>query len=71
MVKDFMGNPVEVGDTVIFTAYNDNGVGLLNGIVEKVNKVTVEVRYAAGRYGTTRKGAGYFFKVEPKEVTNG
>lgn len=69
MVKDFMGNVVEVGDTVIFTAYN--GVGLSKGIVEKVNKVTIEVRYAAGRYSTTRKGAGYFFKVEPKAVTNG
>ena len=65
-MKDFLGQEVSVGDSVILTSYN--GYGLSKGVIEEVNPKTVVVRTSPGKYGTTRKGPEYFVKMP--EVTS-
>lgn len=60
-MKDFLGQEVAVGDTVILTAYS--GTGLIKGTILKVNKSTVEVSMENHWKGVTRKSSDYFVKI--------
>lgn len=61
-MKDFLGQEVSVGDRVVFTSYG--GEGMSKGTIEKMSPKTVVIRTSPGKYGTTRKGSGYFVKIQ-------
>lgn len=65
-MKDFLGQEVAVGDTVVLTAYS--GSGLSKGTITKIDPKTVVIMTKGHWKGVTSKYSDYFVKIPGGEA---
>lgn len=64
-MNDFVGNPLSVGDEVVFTQYSRHGVtrGKIVGFSKALHMAIIEYSYDGNYVRKTNKTSGYVVKV--------
>lgn len=64
-MNDFVGNPLAIGDEVVFTEYNRHGMsrGKIIGFSKALNMASIEYTTDGGSVRKTKKTSRYVVKV--------